>query len=344
MISTQTKNRISKLENRRFDRTIQKTILSENYSKSLLKGSVKYALESMLPLAKSYMERTFEAAEKIKNHLTKGLDKLGIKTEYEIQGSVMTDTSIKLHSDIDLIVIIEKFISLERPQTPTFPYQGNPLEDLDTLRKESFNILDSIYDQVDNSKGKSLQVFPTNPKRKVDVVSSNWYNTNEYLQSGNSLTYRGIHIYDNNNKTRFEGHPFLQIERINNKDEISGGGLKKIIRLLKTLKVDADYEIKLTSFELTSIAYGIESHKMNKLPDQQLLLIFEARQKIDELVTNDISRNNLISPNGKEYVFRGKEDKVIELKKLRQELDDLMIEINAELGNLQKNINSKILY
>ena len=69
MISTQTKNRLSKLENRRFDRAIQKAILSENYSKSLLKGSVKYALESMLPLDKSYMERTFEAAEKIKNHL-----------------------------------------------------------------------------------------------------------------------------------------------------------------------------------------------------------------------------------------------------------------------------------
>ncbi len=335
--------RLEKLKKRRLDDQLQKAILSESFSDIKISESVKYALESMSSIDASYTKNTYIASENIRNNLVVGLSNKGLSVEFRYQGSVETDTHIKLHSDIDLLVFTEKFHSMELPLIPSNPYQGDPLQDLKELRQESYNVLNKIYTQVDNSKAKSIQVFPTNPKRKVDVVPANWVNTQDYHTTSNEK-YRGIHLYDKDNHSRQKDYPFMHIANVKAKNNLVSGGLAKLVRLLKTLKVDADYEIKLSSFEITSIVYAMDNNLLNKPKYQELLLLNEGSKQLDKVITNKVYRESLMSPNGKENVFGTSEAKVIELKKLKLELDELIEDITEQLRKQFKRIDENIIY
>lgn len=336
--------RLDNLKTRRTDNLLQKAYLSESFSKKEFGESTKYALESMKELDKSYINNTYEASEKVKTNLTKGYNQRGISVSYRLQGSIETNTSIKFHSDIDILVLTGKFHTLEHPLVPASPYQGEPIDDLKELRKESFTILDSTYKQVDDSKPKSIQVFPTDPKRKVDVVIANWYHTIECNNNGSIEKYKGVQIYDKKENSRKDDFPFLHISRVNEKGAASNDGLKKLIRLLKTLKVDADYEIKLSSFEITSIIYDIPLSALIKPSNQTLLLLPEASKQLDKIINDKRYRENLLSPNEKELVFGINTEKIVEIKKLKLELDELIQDINDELGKSYKKIDNQIYY
>lgn len=335
--------RLEQLRRRRTDHRIEKSILSESFWKSELGESIKYALESMKEIDPDYTKNTYVASEKVSENIKKGLEKIPIDIEFRNQGSVETNTHIKLHSDIDLLVILKTFETLEKPQEPSSPYKGDALQDLKQLRNESFRVLDSVYDTVDNSNAKAIKVYPTNPKRMVDVVSANWFNSNEYATNGRRELYRGINIYNKDEHSRSRDFPFLHIERVNNKEPMTNGGFKKLVRLLKTLKVDADVEIKLNSFEITCALYVIPNEKLNLPEVNQLLLLPVASEQLNKLITNEAYRQSLKSPNGKENAFPD-DKKVIELKKLKREVDDLMSDIKKDLETKYLSINESINY
>jgi len=52
----------------------------------------------------------------------------------------------------------------------------------------------------------------------------------------------------------------------------------------------------------------------------------------------------LISPNGKEKVFGVSTSKVVELKKMKLELDELTEDITEELGRQFKKIDQTLIY
>lgn len=336
--------RLEKLKKRRSDDLLQKSFVSESFYKTEFSESVKYALESMREIDSNYTQNTYLASEKVRANLTKGYESKGLSVTYKHQGSVETNTTIKLHSDIDILAITGKYNSLEHPLVPSSPYQGNPLNDLKELRNESYNILNSVYKQVDDSKSKAIQVFPTDPKRKVDVVIANWYHSVEYNNNGSHEKYRGVQIYDKNNHSRKEDFPFLHISKINEKGSITNDGLKKIIRLLKTLKIDADYSIDLSSFEITSIVYNMSISSLLKSQNQSLLLLPETSTQLDKIINDKPYRESLLSPNGKELVFGTDASKIVEIKKLKLELDELIQDINEELGKAYKKIDNQIIY
>jgi hypothetical protein len=335
--------RLAKLKNRRYDDHIQKAILSESFSDITIGESVKYALESMSEIDPKYTKATYVASENIQNHLTPGLRNKGLTVEYRHQGSVETNMHIKLHSDIDILVFTDKYHAIEPPLPVPNPYLGDPLADLKELRVECFRILDSVYNQVDNTHSKAIRVFPTNPKRKVDVVLSNWFNTVDWHNSSNEK-HRGIHVYDKDKHTREKDYPFLHISNVNLKDSIVNGGLRKLVRLLKTLKVDADFEIKISSFEITSIVYDMSNLSLNKSKLHELLLLNEASTQFEKLINDKTYRENLVSPNGMEIVFGADQSKVLELKKLKLELDELIQDIAEELASKAKRINEPLIY
>ena len=335
--------RLEQLRRRRTDDRIEKSILSESFRKSELGKSIKYALESMKEIDSEYTKNTYVASDKVSQNIKIGLDKIPIEVVFRNQGSVETNTHIKLHSDIDLLVILQVFESLEAPQEPTYPYNGNPLEDLRQLRNEMYKTLDSVYDTIDNSNAKAIKVFPSSPKRMVDVVSANWFNSNEYVTNGQNELFRGINIYNKAEHSRSRDFPFLHIERVNNKDPRTNGGFKKLVRLLKTLKVDADVKIKLNSFEITCLVYDISDDRLRFPELHQLQLLPVASEQLDKLIEEDIYRRSVKSPNGKENVFQN-DEKTIELKKLKREVDDLMEDIKSDLETNHLSINESIDY
>ena len=117
-----------------------------------------------------------------------------------------------------------------------------------------------------------------------------------------------------------------------------------MIRLLKTLKVDADYEINLTSFEITSMMYDMSLTSLTKSNSQSLLLLPEASKQLDEIITDKLYRENLLSPNGKELVFGINTEKIVEIKKLKLELDELIQDITEELNKSFKKMESQFIY
>ena len=69
------------------------------------KDVVKYVKRAMCAVGEDYTKRTIEAGEAAKQHLKDSSRNIS----FEYQGSVMTNTHIRGASDIDLLVMCEKF-------------------------------------------------------------------------------------------------------------------------------------------------------------------------------------------------------------------------------------------
>ena len=192
---TDYQRRIDNLEQRRFDRELNKSVLSESFKRSTLPSSIKYMIESMIPIDKKYNDKTKEAARRVQNHLENKLD-LHFKRDYRSQGSMMTKTNIKVHSDFDLLTLINRYhyTAPNVEQTNTYT-ESDPTTDIKDLRSQSEKIMDSIYDEVDKSGAKSIAIFNKSLNRKVDIVFCYWYHTKEYIEQ-NSEYYRGVYLFD----------------------------------------------------------------------------------------------------------------------------------------------------
>lgn len=69
------------------------------------KDVVKYVKRAMCAVGEDYTKRTIEAGEAAKQHLKDSIRNIS----FEYQGAVMTNTHIRGASDIDLLVMCEKF-------------------------------------------------------------------------------------------------------------------------------------------------------------------------------------------------------------------------------------------
>ncbi len=73
------------------------------------KDVARYVMRAMKAVDEEYTKRTKAAGEAVKQHLGYSLTNVS----YEYQGSVMTNTHIKGASDIDLLVLCEKFVGTD---------------------------------------------------------------------------------------------------------------------------------------------------------------------------------------------------------------------------------------
>ncbi len=86
----------------------------------------------------------------------------------QAQGSVMTNTNIKVYSDFDLLAIVDRY---HYAQTVNDPYTASdPDTDIQEMWKQGKTILSGIYDEVDASNPKCISVINKSLNRKVDVV------------------------------------------------------------------------------------------------------------------------------------------------------------------------------
>ena len=211
-------------ENISFQKSLNEDLSTISYSDLLV--YVRLAMNAVPP---DYTAKSKEAGEMVKSHLSKELVDVatGVDDSFD-----KVDTHIKGASDIDLLVITNKYYriawvklnnilndfalkqkyyqsqiaKLER-ETTISNYQGNALEDLRQLRLDSEIILRKIYNRGDVS------------------------------------------------------FPFLSISKINDKSSMTNGRLKKMIRFLKNIKEDSNHDIDLNSFEINAICYDINIDK-----------------------------------------------------------------------------------
>ena len=308
--------------------------------------AAKYVLRAMCAVDEEYTRKTKEAGEAAKQHLSSQLSKVS----FEYQGSVMTDTHIRGASDIDLLVVCEKFYGtdilkvreelqrswkydyvqqsrLKRFDSSFSSYQGDSLRDLRELRMSIESILSSKYSICDVSKPKSVKITNQHLHRDVDVVTSSWFQSLDYILSGMPMEKRGIYIY-NKDINREEGpdYPFLSISRINNRSAETQGRLKRMIRFLKNVRTDSDKEIPLNSFEINAICYSIPVWEYASLDYKAMVNLLW--QRLYHL-WRDGKCDDLVSVVGDEFVFKGKPEMVQALKVL----EDEVYKINKDLNN-----------
>ena len=292
-------------------------------------SSIRYAVGAMQPVDPVYNRNTVREGDRVKNQLDKALN----------------NTNIVAHSDIDLLVIHGAFVTLERPQVPANRYEGNPLDDLSELRTDCVKVLTGAFEKADvsDSNAKSVRISGGSLRREVDVVPANWYDTNTYANS-RADHERGIQILDCKQRCRMLNKPFLHNYLIEIKDRQVGGGLRKTIRLLKSLKYDSG-NVSLSSYTIAAIAYNMEDYELATLPGDELRLLGRIKQNLDQLSVDSRKRETMWVPNGMHKVFGDGQGTLKGLNELRDEVDDL---VEAVKSNLQKSFrkleNARVEY
>lgn len=340
--------RLESLRNRRHgDELIKKAMFGEyeivTESYEVLKESlgVKYAIGAMQPVDEEYTENTFLEGERVLNQLRK-LEEKGYEVEFKYQGSVTNNTHIKSHSDIDILVLHCGFFSLEPPQIPANPYKGDPIQDLSGLREESYEILKSSFPAVDidNDGAKCINLKGGSLRREVDVVPSNWFDTVKYTETRLEY-YRGVMILDNIKKERLTNTPFFHNKLLNDKDSQTAFNYKKMVRLLKTLKADADVTIKLSSYDIAALLYHMDNSAY-LVGSSPLRLIEKSLHYLKDICTNEALRNSLHVPDESRSIFQDKGATVKDLKMLTSELvdlhDDIVIDLQKSGSTIFKEI------
>ena len=307
---------------------------------------IRLAMKGVEP---EYTQKSKDAGERVKEHLSKVLKDIS----FEYQGSVMTDTHIKGHSDIDLLAICEKFYQpdnynikkllenseqrikffsslpkLEKEVTSS-TYQGTALEDVRNLRIDSENILKGVYSSCDTKKPKSIKINNLNLNREVDIVIANWYDdiTSVINDKGD---YRGIQVYNKDTHSRNEAdYPFLSIKRINERSSLTNGRLKKMIRFLKNNKANSEHDIDLSSFDINAICYDISVYEYQELSFYELVPVIY--NQMTKIANDENKADSLVSVDGREYIFRGNSVKKDNLKKLLAEVEGIFLDLKRTL-------------
>lgn len=294
-------NRLEKLSNRRLDPEVSSAkLLNEVYRHIEQSESVKYVVGAMQPIDPDYTANTYAEGDRVRDQLDNNLDE---SCDFHYQGSVTNDTHIKARSDIDLLVIIGKFYTLQKPQVPTHPYKGNPVNDMVGLRANAIGVLQKQFPKVtiDTSGSKSITLEGGSLRRKIDVVPANWYFTNKYAENQNDI-YKGVQIFDANTGERIPNTPFLHNALIDLNDKKTRGGIRKAARLMKSLKYDTE-EIELSSYDLVSVAYNLPSEWADGTDGLELNILDSCLRFCEYIVTNEEFRNELEVPDGHRKIF-----------------------------------------
>lgn len=312
-----------------------------------------YIRLSMKGVEPEYTQRSIDAGERVKEHLSGGLKQV----VFEYQGSVMTNTHIMGYSDIDLLTISNKFYqydsysirglladvarkekfsksSIEKLQKEVdmSSYTGNSLEDLRSLRLDSEKILAGVYSTCDITKPKAIKIKNLSLNREVDVVIANWYDDISSIINDKGV-YRGIQIYNKDTGTRENpDFPFLSIKRINEKSTETNGRLKKMIRFLKNCKANSEQvpKIDLNSFMINAICFDIKASEYINLSFYELVPVVYNQMK--SICTNPAHADSIISVDGREYIFRNQPKKLENLKMLLAEVEGIFFDLKKTLG------------
>jgi hypothetical protein len=223
--------------------------------------ATRYLLGAMQPVDDRYTGRLIEQGNRVENQLRRRLLDSYPSADYRRQGSVSNDTHIRYASDVDVLVLTDKFVTLQAPQIVTVPYRGDPLDDLRALRSICERSLRDAFPKVDIDSTCSTAIKlkkSASLTSNVDVVPANWFDTVEYAQHRLEMD-RWIQILNCQTNSRQLNAPFLFNALLDARDNETGGEVRALIRLMKNVKADLEDEGadvgSISSFDICSIIY-----------------------------------------------------------------------------------------
>jgi hypothetical protein len=340
-------SRLDKLRSRRLDPFVKTAELFEAYDHLPAEdSSVKYAIGAMQPIDPEYTQKTIDERKRIEKQLSDGYVALGLAVDFDYQGSLTNDTHIRVYSDIDLLTVEKRWFGIEPPNAPQYPYAGNPLQNLKELRSNAVKILRPAFPTatLDETGSKAINISGGSLRRRIDVIACAWWHTTDYILY-QKKQWIGIEILDNEMSQRIPNKPFLHNSRIAERDVLTNGGLRKVIRLLKSLKYDSENGVDLSSYDIVGIVYNIFTEWLTFGPGQDLLLIKNCQNYLHYLLQDSTHRELIEVPNKMRKVFCPEGASENGLKQVSLELDALVTEIEQGLSrSFRKLAEARVLY
>lgn len=318
--------------------------LREAYESRATTEAIKYALGAMQELEAKYTRSCIEDGNRVRDQLKTGLNNVGIPVEFEYQGSVPLNIHIRFASDIDLLVLHDGFVTLDWAGPRAGGYNrlgGSVLFDMLNLRTACESVLETKFPavKVDKAGSKSIALTGGSLRRKVDVVPSHWHDTAAYQQSRDKRD-REVKILDKDNATLISNRPFLHMQRIEEKDVRTNGGAKKAVRLLKNIKRDSAYDIKLTSYDIAGLIWHLDNDALNKPYYLELSLVAEMQKYLQFLIDNPDYAKAFDVPDQSRKIIDTPE-KLQSIRYLKADIDELAVGIAQEINPMI--VNSPIL-
>ena len=329
------KNYSQLLENlltRRYDEALRESIVSEAFERSNYPDCLKYVLESMEEIDPSYTYKTFHITKRIQDKIQQAFKARNIKADFRYQGAIQTETHVILHGGVELMIISK---SLGK----------KPWEIVRDKAQEVMECLsgDPMFKSVDYSSKLDIKITTIKPHCEIRILPVIWLENKDYLETKREID-RGVCEYNLEKKTKRKYLPFLNIARVNSKDSRCNGGLKRMIRLLSSIKRDATEKIRLSDYQISSILFDIPDKQLKYNSEYSLSLIGVVSAQLNRIVTDNQHRTSLVSPSGKELVFGRNPAWKTELEKLQKELDLITTDLQEELKKDGKTLYSELRY
>jgi hypothetical protein len=297
--------RLERLRNRRIDPLILTApLLNEVYDRIEDDEVIRYAIGAMQPLEPEYQAGYLSESRLIQNHLRPKAARAGIPVDFLWQGSLTNDTHISFSSDLEILVIDGNFTTLEPPQKAIIPYTENPVEELRSLRNLALESVKAAWPEAEMDTSDPFRILCAGGglKREIRLYFANWYHSNVYI-THREEKFRGLNILDNHKDRRVCRFPFLHNALIEEKDALSKGSLKKMVRLLKSLLDDGEERYGLPGYHLSSLIWNMPERNLAYGRGQELQLIQSAYDYLIYVLTNERYRNNLKVPDGTANIF-----------------------------------------
>ncbi|MFY0687115.1 MAG: hypothetical protein JXQ90_08125 [Cyclobacteriaceae bacterium] len=320
---------LEKLKRRRYDEVLKEPVFSDNYHQSELPNVLKYAMEAMHEIDPSYSYKLYSAIRRTQEMISERLAKREVPVDARYVGPHATDTHINLYGDIEMLFILKSY-----DRKPSKSIQHLVADILDILTKAE------AYDRVDYSSKNRIYIETRKPKCLVSILPAIWIESSLYKEASLEIN-KGICEYNFAKKTRRMYLPFLNIARINSTDRKIGGSIKHLIRLIRSIQVDAAEDIELSHDEIAGIVYNMSHKELSVDTSHYLSVLPNISMHLKRLIEDSKYRESLLSPSKKEYVF-GRKQRVQAMNLLRKELDEFIQDINEALKPMNKTIASPI--
>jgi hypothetical protein len=309
-----------------FSEAIREISLESEMQKAIAASGLSeneyWVYESMKEVGEQYRTKSYSESKKISNKLHEyGMLNVG----FDYQGSVTNNTCIRDASDIDLLVITNDFYGLEPPLKPSVPYTGDPLQELKEIRKNCIAIIKESLSssKLDTTKSKCISVSKGTLQRDVDVVVCNWFHTVQYNNT-NEEFQKGIQVLDLSENRRIINLPFLHNKLLDDKDIRTNGKYKSFVRLIKSVKSDADEYIDISSYEITSLLYHMQNMDILGL-DNPYNILSGISKYFTHLYYNKDDLSQLFVPNKTARIINSL--KMTTFASLINEINDLIKEL-----------------
>ncbi|EMO83106.1 hypothetical protein [Leptospira santarosai] len=330
-------NRYQKLLSRRLpkEETLYKSF-SESFNASRGENT-DYILKAMAPVEKRFTDKLIEDGNRIESQISRRLMAEYPDLEFRRQGSVSNNTHIRFSSDVDVLVIIDKFYTVEPPLTVSNPYIGDPKEDLTILRNQCKKEMAIAFPstEIDDSGAISISIKGGSISRKVDIVPANWYHSVAFEEQGFEYL-KGVMVFNRELYQRISNFPFLFNYLIEEKDDSTNGVTRMLIRFLKSVKADEEEDGKkfyLSSYDICSLVYRMPESFLNGLEiDRPISIIGSLVEWLNFLKQLSSVAFTIKVVDESRLIF-DKKEKLDDLGPLTVAINDLYEKARAESGN-----------